>query len=95
MQLQLITDAADKTPECGTSYNCLQQRGAIRTSVQDTRNNICQAGRNQQDIRCILVGAGLQAGYIRLNGQLTYPIEDNFEFMWSKEYDSWWAQPRG
>ena len=59
-QLQLITDAAEKTPECGTSYKCLQDRGAIRASVQDSRNRICNAGKNNKDLRCVLMAAGLQ-----------------------------------
>lgn len=95
MQLQLITDAADRTPACGTSYNCLKERGAIRTSIQHTWNSTCQGGKVSNDLRCVLMAAGLQTGYISLNGNLIYPLEEKFEFAWSKEYNSRWAQPQG
>lgn len=55
---------------------------------------MCESGRKIHDIRCVLTSAGIQAGYIKLNGDLIYPLEDNFEFAWSKEYDSRRAQPQ-
>ncbi len=94
LQLQLITEAADKHPECGTSYSCLQKNWAIRESIQDSRNNICKWGKDQQNLRCILLAAGLQSKVITLAWWLTYPLEDEFEFWWASEYKSWWAQPK-
>gem|GEM_PF-7049933 len=41
----------------------------------------------------MLIGAGIQMKYISLNGQLTYPLEENFEYMRSDDYNSRWAQP--
>lgn len=94
MQLQLITEAADATPQCGTSFGCLERNGAIRRTIQNSWNTTCRAGQEQQNVRCIIIAAGLQEGFIRLNGQLIYPLDPNFEFLWSKEYGSRWAQPR-
>lgn len=95
IQLQLITEAADVTPECWTSYGCLQQKGAIRTSIQKSWNDTCKSGKDMANLRCFLMNEWLKTKYISLNGQLIYPLEDNFEFTWSKEYESWWAQPTG
>lgn len=93
IQLQLITEAADQHPECGTSYACLQRNGSIRQSIQTSWNKTCQSGRDQQNIRCVLMQAWLREGYITLNGQLIYPLDPTFDFLWSKEYNSRWAQP--
>lgn len=93
IQLQLITEAAEATPECGTSYGCLQTRGAVSKSIQHSRDNLCESWRNTQNIRCILMKEGLSRGFINTNGKLTYPLDPTFTFLRSQEFNSRRAQP--
>lgn len=90
LQLQLITEASNETPECATSYTCLEEKNSIKKSIQNTYSNICKDWKEQYNIRCILFGAGVKYKRITLDGNLVYPLEDWFVFAWDKEYNSRW-----
>lgn len=90
LQLQLITEASDKTPECETSYTCLEQKDSIKKSIQNTYNNICKGWKEQYNIRCILFATAVQYKRITLDGKLVYPLENGFIFTWDEDYNSRW-----
>ncbi len=93
VQLQLITEAADKHPACWTSYQCLQKKGAISKSVEYSWNDLCNSGKNDANIRCILMKDGIERRVISLDGKLIYPSDSTFQFRRSEEFNSRRAQP--
>lgn len=93
LQLQLITEADDASNKiCNKSYECLQQNGYVKTSVEKSYNDICKWGQVVENLRCILLLAWLQNKWIWIDGSLTYPLNDWFKFARSTEYESRWIQ---
>ncbi len=94
LQLQLITEAATDTPICNKSYSCLQKNNSLVKSIQHSYNDICKVGKEQNNIRCILLDVWLQSKWITLDGRLVYPVNEDYVFAWNMEYNSRWIQPK-
>lgn len=93
IQLQIITEAAASSAECKKDYSCLQQNGAIKKSIEHNRTDICQSGKNKENLRCIVLAEGMSRDFITLAGGLVYPLGENYRFLWSSDYNSRWAVP--
>lgn len=93
LQLQIITDADnDSNKVCKNSYDCLQKDGYIKKSVEKSYNDICKQWKVTENLRCVLLMAGIQNKWIWLDGMLKYPINDNFVYARSTDYDSRWIK---
>lgn len=93
LQLQIITEANDDSGKvCKTSYSCLQEKWYIKKSVEKSYNEICKQWKNQENLRCLLLIAGLQNKWIWLDWRLVYPINNWFKFARSTEYESRWIE---
>lgn len=66
IQLQIITEAEAASAECQKDYTCLQKNGAIKASIEKNLYSTCDAGKNMQNIRCLVLAEGLKGGFITL-----------------------------
>ncbi|MEI7477100.1 MAG: hypothetical protein WCJ81_00680 [bacterium] len=86
IQLQLLTEAGSGTSEeCSKSYTCLQSQGLLKQSIEHSFSDICDNGKNTQNIRCILLDLGLQQHLISRQGTLVYPMDTGYTFGWDTE----------
>lgn len=105
LQLQLLTEASEAVAgsddptvitdnTCASSYSCLQTQWALKTAFNKTYTDICDRGRDTQNIRCILLNLGMQNGWIRKDGSFVYPFEININYLWDTNYNSRWIQAK-
>ena len=93
LQLQIITEANDENwKACKTSYSCLQKNWYIKKSIEKSYNQICENGKNTNNLRCVLLYEGLRNKWIWVDWSLVYPVSSWFVFAWSKDYESRWIE---
>ncbi len=91
VQLQIITEAEELAGDsCDKSYECLQDKWYIKTSVEKSYDTICQKWQERNNIRCLLLYVWLQQKRITKAGELQYPLWWEFMYGWSTDYKSRW-----